>query len=157
MGESRGFTLIEMVMVILLVTITGVIALEHSPSESLTVGAQADQLAGDVRYAQSLSMARGQRYCIKYLSATSYELATSNCTVAVAHPTGDTVVTLGSGITMGGWTNLPNGYVIFDGKGQPYVDAANTALSADATITLSSGSDSRTISISPVTGRVKVQ
>lgn len=157
MGAARGFTLIELIMVILLIAILAFAAVERTPTTTLTVSAVADQLASDIRYAQSLSMTRGERYCIKYLSSTSYEFAKTNCAVAVTHPAGTTVVSLGSGITMSAWTNLPSGYAIFDGKGQPYVDTANTALAADAVITLSSGSDSRTVRISPVTGRVMVQ
>jgi hypothetical protein len=52
---------------------------------------------------------------------------------------------------------LTNNYVAFDGKGIPYTDvAASTALAANATITLTSGSNTRTVVISPQTGRVIV-
>lgn len=157
MGTARGFTLIELLMVILLIAILAVAAVERTPTTTLTVGAQADQLVSDIRYAQSLSMTRGERYCIKYLTPTTYELARTSCSVVVAHPSGATVVSLGSGITMGAWANLPNGYVIFDGKGQPYADAASTLLATNATITVTGGGDTRTVSITPVTGRVTVQ
>lgn len=156
-NTQSGFTLVELVLVLLLVGILAMSALARLPQASLNVGAQADQLVGDIRYAQSLSMAQGQRFCFN-LTAASYRITNTDCATNVPHPATVTAtpVLLGTGMSMS-WTNLPNSYVEFDGKGQPYVDtvpAAGTALAAEAVITLTKDGQSATVRVTPETGRI---
>jgi prepilin-type N-terminal cleavage/methylation domain-containing protein len=151
----RGFTVVELLVVL---TLTGILAVTFAPRFSsgvVELGGQAQQVAADIRYAQTLSMTRGQRYCI-FFSSSGYQLRTSNCATAVAHPaTGSSAVVSLSGVTFS-MTNLPSNYVEFNTKGQPYVSAA-TSLSANATVTLTSSGSTRNIVISPETGKASVQ
>lgn len=152
--KQAGFTIVELVLVLLLVGILTVAAFARLPESSLNLAAQADQLLADIRYVQSLSMIGGQRYCIN-LTATTYRITNTACATTIAHPATGTAtsITLGRSITMA-WTNLPNNYAQFDGKGQPYVDAAaNTLLAAESVITLSKDGQSTTVRITPETGR----
>lgn len=160
--KKSGFTLVELVVTLIVVAILAATFAPRLASESINVGALAEQLAGDIRYVQSLSMTEGKRHCINLTApSTSYSLTTdlllAACPTAVTHPaTGSSTVQLISGASITSVTNLPNGFAAFNGKGIPYTDAATT-LAADAVITLTIGPDSRTVSISTQTGRVIVQ
>jgi hypothetical protein len=50
---------------------------------------------------------------------------------------------------------LTNSYLQFDSLGQPYI-GPTTALAANAVITLTENGSSKTVTVSPITGRVSV-
>lgn len=155
--KQSGFTLLELVIVIIVLSIISTVVLFNWPGMTVNVGGQAQQLANDIRYTQALAMSKGQRYYLIKQSSTTYQIkSTSGSTVLLA--LGNTTMTLNSGITFGSFTNLPNNLIAFDGKGAPYTDTGSpgTALSSTATMALVSGSNTKTISISPETGRVTV-
>lgn len=157
-ARTSGFTLIELVVVLLVVAVLAAVFYPRSAHQPIDLGAQAQQLAGDIRYVQSLAMTQGQRYRIN-LTATTYffTLADAGGT-PVAHPATLSTAPIGlaASITMS-WSNLPSNLLAFDGKGIPYTDnLATTPLAADAVITLSLGA-TRTVRVSPETGRALVQ
>lgn len=152
-----GFTLIELVIVIILIGILSTSVYLSWPKSSVSLDAQAHQIAHDIRYAQTLAMTKGQRYRFVRTSSTSYQV-TNNSGTAVMLALGSAIVTLNAGITFSGFTNLPNNLIAFDGKGTPYTNTSSpgTALASTATISLTANGETRTISISPGTGRVIV-
>jgi prepilin-type N-terminal cleavage/methylation domain-containing protein len=156
--RHTGFTLIEMVMVLILIGVLAVVFVPRAPSKgSLTFAGQAQQLASDIRYVQTLSMTRGQRYCLNLTSA-GYSMTISNCStsVGVEHPAGATFPITLDGVTLS-WTNLPGSLVTFTGKGEPYTDsAATTALAINAVITLNGDGGPGYVCVTPATGRVFV-
>ncbi len=156
-SRQQGFTLIEMVTVLIVISIIGVTAMLRWPAQGINLGAQANQLANDIRYTQSLAMTNGMRYYLVRQTSTTYQIMNSAGT-PVTLAMGNTTMTLNSGITFGTLTNLPNNLIAFDGKGTPYITASSpgTALAATATIPLVSGSNTITISILAGTGRVTV-
>jgi len=157
-NQNIGFTLLEMVIVIALMAILAAIAIARWPGVNLNLNAQAQQLANDIRYTQSLAMTRGQRYRLNLLTATTYSITDLSGNAVGNNVTGNNTVTYGTGITKGTTSNLPNNLIAFDGQGIPYIDAtAATALTATASISLTAGSVTRTLQISPETGRVIVQ
>ncbi len=154
-----GFTLLEIIIVLMIVGIISAIALARVGNDPVMLSTQVDQLAGDIRYVQALAMTQGQRYRIN-LSATGYTLTLADAGgTLVPHPvTGSTAQTnWNSGVTVAlPPTNLPNNLVAFDGRGIPYTDNLATAAPAASTasITLSKGGVSQSITITPQTGRV---
>lgn len=156
MKNEKGFTLVELVMVILLLGILSAGTYFIWPRDNINLGAEAANLASHIRYAQILSMTKGQRYRFVKTSSTTYQIANSAGT-AIQLPSGQTTVTLQAGIAFGTLTQLPNDLIAFDGKGIPYIDTGSpgTALASTATIPLTaSGSTTLTIQIDPETGRV---
>src|SRR5713226_929493 len=156
--SARGFTLTELVMVIVVVAIIAAIALPRMGNDPILVSTQAEQLAGDIRYVQSLAMTQAQRYRIN-LNATGYTFTLADAGgTPVAHPlTGSTAqINWNSGIAITlPPTGLPNNLVAFDGRGAPYTDnVATTVLAVTATIVLTRGSASQQITIAPETGKV---
>src|SRR5260221_11553583 len=109
---GRGFTLVELVMVLLLIGILAFVVLPRTSQNTLELSSQAEQLATDIRYAQTLSMTRGAalgtqgRYCI-FFTATGYQFRHNNNsyakpgTTAVLQPaTGSTGAIVLSGTTV---------------------------------------------------------
>jgi len=165
---KQGFTLIELIMVLTVVGVLAFIAWPRLSQNTLELSSQAEQVASDIRYAQSLSMTRGAtlgsqgRYCIAF-TTTGYQFRQNAnsygtpCSIAVTHPaTGLAAAIVLSGSTAVSTTNLtsPGNYIEFDTRGQP---TSFVAAATDATVVLSATGGPRTVVISPVTGKTKVQ
>ena len=155
----NGFSLMELVIVILITAILSVFTMPLWTGSSINVGAQADQLAADILYTQSLAMSSGQRYYLIRTSSTAYQIRNSTGT-AIAYPgTTRTTITLNTGVTFGTFTNLPSNLIAFDGKGIPYTTSTSpgTALAAVAQIPLTAtGSTTKTVRITPRKGMVQI-
>lgn len=156
-GRETGFTMVELIVIIVLISLLAFMAASRFPGGGMDVSSQAEQLAADIRYAQTLSMTRGDRYRIN-LTAAGYQVTDSAGNPEVHPGTGSTSAVALDGVALSGFNPpLTGDYVIFDGRGVPYVDTAGTALSANAVITLTAQGITRTVTISPETGRVAVQ
>lgn len=154
--KQLGFTLLELVVTIILMSLLAVTIYFNWPNTTFNLSGQAEQIAADMRYAQTLSMTTGQRYRFNKTGTNTYQIL--NSTGSAISLFGNTTITLNNGITFGTLTNLPNNLIAFDGKGIPYTDTSTpgTALATTAVITLSSSGQTTTISITPGTGRVTV-
>jgi MSHA pilin protein MshC len=155
MKQESGFTIVELVAIIVLMGVLAFSFMPRYPGLTIELNGQAEQLASDIRFAQSLSMTHGARYCIFFNTAQSqYQFRNTNCTTAVVHPaTGSTAYITFSNVTMA-LNNISGTYIEFDTKGKPYTF---TASATNATVTLTSSGDTRSVSVSPETGRVLVQ
>ena len=143
-----------------IVGIISAIALTRTGNDPLMLSTQVDQLAGDIRYVQTLAMTQGQRYIISFPSATSYRFLDSAGN-PVVHPANgsNAAITLGAGATVALAATTPAGNALgFDGRGTPYSVTTpatfNGALTAQATITLSKGGANQSVTVTPETGKV---
>lgn len=153
-SAQRGFTLVELVLVMVLLGVIAAVAGVRWSDAGTNLGPQADRLASDIRYAQSLAMTHGQHFCIN-LAAASYQVTTNpNCTTLAALPTEQTnPVPLAAGVALA----TTNAVLNFDTLGRPFSDAAGTTqLAAVAVITLTAGTNVTTVRVTPGTGRVTV-
>jgi len=113
--KIKGFSLMELVIVLLIVGIMAIFALPFYQSTP-NINMQADELAADILYTQSLSMSTGQPHHLKYLTNTTYEIR--NIT------TGNVVknVTFQPGISIKLNGFLGYHLIAFDGLGMPYLN-----------------------------------
>lgn len=158
-AKNKGFTLVELIIVLVIIIIISVTLMIRWPTNIISLSAQAELLASDIRYTQNLAMTQGQRFSIVLNTSAnpgSYQIQYSNNGAPIQLPSGATTLVLGSGMTIQDpGAVLPNDYITFDTLGIPYIDNASTALAQNAPITIVSGSVTKTITVSPQTGRVQ--
>lgn len=152
-ANVSGFTLIELVIVILLMGIISVTITLKWPATSLNLEFEARRLLYDIRYVQALSMVSGQRYRWVKISSTTYQL-TNEAGTAVLLPSGSTQLTFTNGVMFGTLVNLPNSLVAFDSQGVPYSNSSipGTVLSSTASIPLTVSGQTRVVQITAQTG-----
>jgi len=161
MRRLRGFTLIELIVVMLLMAILAATAVPRLFDSGAFEGpAFAQELASAARYAQKLAVTSGCPVRFTLLDATHYELTQpqnapgASCdttfTRPVAHPgTGATFAAAAPfGVTVGGTLPLT---VEFQASGKPYVGGVEST--ADITIPVTG----RSIVIAARSGYVEVQ
>jgi prepilin-type N-terminal cleavage/methylation domain-containing protein len=166
--RSVGFTLVEMIVVIVLLGILAAVFIPRMGNDAVILSTQVEQFAADIRYVQSLAMTQGwsgvaaapRHYRINY-TATSYTF-TDVSGVAVTHPSGAAgPIVFAGGVSISPYPapGLVNNVIAFDGRGTPYLDAnASTPLASAATISLvGGGGATRAVQIFPGTGMVRVQ
>ncbi len=144
-GGERGFTLIELVIVIVTIGLLSWVAFPKSYVTDTRIGVAARKIQSDIRYAQELAMTRGEAHQIRFFSATnSYDIVTASSNPVPDPLTRDEsyVVDFNSG-TFSGVQLDTTITVEFDSLGRP--DAAKT-------ITLNGGS--KVITVTAETGRV---
>lgn len=174
--RSHGFTLVELIVVMVVLGILAAVFIPRSNNPAIIVSTQAEQLAADIRYVQSLSMTDGwngvlqRRYRINFTATTynfiarTYNFPLPGFTdVAVPHSSGTTTPILFAGGVSISMPSLPNSLVSFDGLGRPYTDATTdvtipgTPITPPmAIVTLASGGATRAVQIFPETGMVRV-
>lgn len=163
--QVRGFSLIELVMVIVVVSILGVVVMIRFQPGETTVTVEADHLARDIRHMQALAMTWGQTlrltpagatYTVRCASGSS--VAPCNGVNAVIDPAIGTAFTrtLESGVTITAGANFD-----VDALGRPGawtpgpVFTLTTGVPA-ASFTLTGGSETSTVSVERLTGFVSV-
>lgn len=154
-NQESGFSLIELIAVLAITSVLAATAVTKWPGSGINLAAEAEKLAADIRYIQSYSATHDQRYRINFF-ANRYGFTNLNGATALLHPITNTAqIMLPTGTTLA----TTNAYLAFDGRGVPYRTAVlpGTVLTVVAVVTLTSGGQSRTVQVSPETGRVVVQ
>ena len=161
MRRPAGFTIIEMIVVLLLMSIIAATVVGRSiTTTDLDLNAQTDKLRNHLRYAQSMAMKRTDTEWGIKIEAGQYwlfrgtnpdETGKQVKLPGVDYAGGSAEVTVASGLSLS--TTLGGGFVYFDRLGRPY--DSTLALSSPKTITVAASSENRTISIEPETGLIR--
>ena len=150
-AHIAGFTLIELISVIVILATIATLAAPRFIHNEATVPAQADQLGRVIRHAQALAMSMGRPHTVDIISATSYAI-TDGVTPSpstIRDPSGQLQsFSLSNGVTLTG-SDLE-----FDTLGRP-INGSNLVSSAQSW-TFSGGSNSATVNVEAVTGFVTV-
>ena len=165
MRHSRGFTLTEVVMVMVILSIVAVSSfVVISSYKTHELYAAAERIASDLRYAKNSAQSSGTWHGILFnVSPTNtytvyYTDGTTDTNLAdPSNPGVNYTVNVYSnyrGVTISE-VNIGSGSKVeFNPFGAPYTDKTGSALTTAGTITLSLGSDSRTVYIEAETGRI---
>lgn len=152
--RSGGFTLIELIAVII---ILGVLALVVTSRPGTMGGRELARMAevrAQIRYVQLRAMKTGNMYGLK-CDLTSYwafngtdpDLAAAR--LSLPGETAATIPLADKGMTMTACTYFFNGF------GIPYAGTATTKLATPATITITAGGASGSLTVTPETGHVQ--
>ncbi|NND89238.1 MAG: prepilin-type N-terminal cleavage/methylation domain-containing protein [Granulosicoccus sp.] len=145
---GNGFTMIEMVMTLVIISILAAIAIPRFSSSDNALMAQAYRLARDLRHVQSMAMTQGRTLLLDFQSLTSYRVTSAGSTVIDPATMQPYQVTMENDVLLNGSDTE------FDNLGRPV--ASGTLLGTERVFTLSSNSRTATVILSPVTGFVAV-
>ena len=142
--HQAGFTLIELIMVIVIMGALSAIAITKFDRNAFDVAAASGELVQAIRYAQDKSMSHS--------GATNYQIVITGTGYTVTQGGGAIPHPLdGSASYSKTWSDITldtTTTISFDAYGNP-------GLGAPLTITLSKGSDSDTVTVENVTGFVR--
>ncbi len=158
--NNHGFTLVEITVVVILIGIIAAAVFARSISvDQISIVGEVDKIRNHIRYAQSIAMKRNEVWVISF-NATQYWL--SDITLNPVQLPGVATATisladLGVSITGGAFA------VYFDPLGIPYHSYTDEDTNTPVTsgnpriITISVGTESRTLTVTPQTGWVTTQ
>ncbi len=155
--NHRGFTLIELVMVIVLIGIVAAFIAPQLGNVSATkAGSFAGKLRADIRYAQNLAMTRNQRARVTFRTVPNgYDVTQGGNPVADPAIGGNLSVTLNTGDYVGvsiSFIGFTGSYVEFDSLSVPYDGGG--ALAAAKNVTVTGGGSNYNVTVQPQTGAV---
>jgi len=146
-NRCRGFTLVELVSVLLILGVVGSgIMLRWTPGDQ-SLSAQADLFARNLRHTQAMAMARGVALTLDVQSTSTYAITDGVTTVQDSASEAQNFA-LENGVT------LSIADLTFDSLGRPLNGAA--LMAAAQSWTLSGESSTATVQIQPLTGFVTV-
>jgi len=131
-ADSRGFTLVELIMVVVLI---GILAVSVVPkfvdTSAFSLAGGAAMAAADIRYTQELAMGTHSSKTIVFTTSNNFYTVNSQTVNLPSR------VTISSGATF-----------TFNSLGEP--------TTGGGTLTLSAGAETKTITVESYTGRVSV-
>ncbi len=144
-GHSEGFSMIELIMVIVVVGIMTAVALPNFDKSGIDVHNAARQAKSDIRYAQELAMCKYRKTTITFGTDT-YAITSSGPTLNKQLPPNSKAEfnVVGSGTTSLVYT--------FNSSGEP-----DPTDGAGDTLRISSGNFVKDIAVETITGRATIQ
>ncbi|MCK4999241.1 MAG: GspH/FimT family protein [Anaerohalosphaera sp.] len=162
--KARGFTLVEIIIVVVILSIAAVMVVPMISSASgLQIKSAANIIAADLEHVKSLAISRQKSYSVVFDASTnSYQVLDSDSN-AVSHPTkanGLFSVSFASDSSLSNVDITSADFdseqtVVFDYLGTPKNNSLTDLTSGQ--VTLESDGITMTVSVEPVTGYVTIQ
>ena len=159
--KNRAFTLIELIMVMVIVSIMAAIAIPRFQSfYDIKLGGTARKLVADVRYAQQLAIINDEAYGVEFnTGAETYRIyrVSDNSTVIDPLTRGNFIMDYTTdaeyiGIDLDSVDFAGTSTLMFNAMGVPQ-DSGGNNIAAEGTVDLSYKGMTRTITVTPNTGR----
>ncbi len=158
--NKRGFTLVEVTVVVVLIGIIAAVLFTRSIStDQINLVGQVDKIRNHIRYAQSMAMKHNEVWVIS-CNATQYWLSDITLNPVILPGAATDIILLAD---LGVSINDDDFAVYFDPLGIPYhsyVDKDNNnpvTPGNPRTITISAGSGPRILTVTPETGLITTQ
>jgi len=141
----QGFTLIEILSVIVILGIIAAVAMPSFNPSGINVGTAAQAIETDIRFVQELAMSRNPQNP----GDVSLTFTNGASTYTITDPSGSftTTRTLPDGVTI----TSPNLTVAFDKFGEPEL-----ACAASCSVVIDAGGTTQTITVERFTGKVTI-
>jgi prepilin-type N-terminal cleavage/methylation domain-containing protein len=151
--NNSGFTIIEIIAVLIVMGIITAFAVGRVADNKPELIAQKEVLKVHLRYAQSRAMNSNDNYGIESNGNTYWLFRVSGGNrVNLPSEQANHIDLAALGLSL----SMPDGSIIsFDSKGIPYTAYSGSQQMSDRTLTLSSGSDNESITITKNTGFIE--
>lgn len=152
--RSAGFTLIELITVLVIIGILSSVVFSRGTSLNSDLQARMSEVRSQLRYLQLMAMKTSTTYLVLKCNGSSdywaYNSANSAKFLVLPGETSSTISLASKNMTMNAFA------ISFDRYGIPYSydGSAHTKLAANATITITAGGQSGTLTVTPETGFV---
>ena len=163
-GRIRGFTLVELLIVIAIISIAALTAIPMmSSAASMQIRSAANMLAADLEYAKSMAISRAQNFSVVFdVSADSYQIEDQYGNV-LPHPVKkgfNYVVDFQNDGRLNKVDIISVDFdstseVKYDYLGSPY-NGSGTPLNSGV-VSLQAGGTTTTVTVEPVTGFISIQ
>lgn len=148
-GASAGFTFIEaLVVLVLLGILSAYIAPKAVNPDSLTLRAQASNLAAHIQYAQWMATTTGRVVCLSVTASDTYKVQLDSCSSGISTNPPVLITLQNNAVISGAPTSIS-----FNSQGVP-VNSLGTPLTGDSNIVMNAGGVSNTVNIAATTGLV---
>jgi prepilin-type N-terminal cleavage/methylation domain-containing protein len=169
-ARGGGFTLIEILLVVVIIAIAAMIAVPMMGSmDSVQIRSAANMIAADLEYAKSMAISRGQNYSVVFDKTTeSYQIFKDEggTLVPIEHPVKkrfDYKVDFSSDsrldkvvIDDADFDPDSSNTITFDYLGSPYSGSGTSNPLNSGTISIRAGDFTETISVEPITGFISI-
>lgn len=150
--RTHGFTLVELVAVIVLLSVLAVVAIARLDLGAISAREAAGELVVALRHAQQLALA--------HTDAPGYRVVVDSGGYTVRDGSGGDVRDPLTGTTpfVAAWSGVsvaPTGTVIFDGRGAPSCSGGLACTAGNAVLTVSVANGSETVTVERTTGYVR--
>lgn len=160
----RGFTLAELIIVLVIISIIAAIAVPmYSSAAGVQLKTAANVIASDLEYAKSMAISTGQTYQVVFDTATESYSMKNSAGAVITHPVhigANYIVNFASDsrlnkVDIVSTTFGVGGTIKFDYLGTPY-NGAGTILS-NGSILIRAEGNTMTIKIEPTTGYITIE
>lgn len=145
-GRTKGFTLIELIIVITIAGILAAVAIPKLANNDIDLYAVASQVKSDIRYSQELAMSKFKKVTILFTTGTAnYTISDASGTIE-----SKTLPALSNATFNAEGSGTTSLVYIFNSSGEPITGA-------DSIVRISSKGSYKDILVEGVTGRATVQ
>lgn len=150
----KGFTLIELIMVMVVLGALAAVAATRWSATDATAGYQADLMARNIRHMQMLAMSWGQSLRLSVVAGTTYSVTCVTANTTVPCTAGGAVIDPASGKTFSESlvynVTLAGTAMDIDSLGRPVNGGA--LLTVNQVYTLTAGAQTWSVTVNPITG-----
>ncbi len=160
----RGFTIIEIIIVAVIITIAAMVAIPMMTSAaSMQIRSAANMIAADLEYAKSMAISRGQNFSVVFDKTTESYSIKNQDDVIISHPVKkgfDYAIDFRndgrlSKVDIADVDFDATSEIKFDYLGSPW-NGSNAPLNSGV-ISLQAGGTTTTITVEPVTGFISIE